>query len=303
MSYVRVLIGIALALLAIPPAAIGDQEVSADGIDLPAEDALAGKTAPVQVAIISSVQSGLIERLAVKEGDRVSRGQVLVELASDLQRAALAISKSKAESQIEVRAAETRLEEAQRRYDKMKDLIGEAAASRDEFEEATSRLILAKRELETAQFEIAQALRQYDYDEIRLRERTLISPIDGYVVERFKHPGEAVDEIEPLLHVVQVDPLVVQVECPLEKHGKIEVGDKAQVNVEVDEQSSREGTVTFLSKLGNPGSHTFRMKLEVPNPKHDWIAGMKVWVSLPQRQVARRDSRANQGVLTVQESR
>ena len=50
----------------------------------------------------------------------------------------------------------------------------------------------------------------------------------------------------------------------------------------------RVGKVIFASKSGDAASHTFRVKLEISNPKHDWIAGVKVWVDFRGPSVAKR---------------
>jgi RND family efflux transporter MFP subunit len=243
---------------------------------------------PAHTAVLSGVQVGRIEKLAVKEGDRVNRGDLLFELASDVQRAALELAKAKAESTADLDLAKTLQADAKRRYDRVKKLHDNGAAHWEELDDATSKLAAANIEVELAAFELSQAKRQLAYDQARLAERTVRCPFDGYVVELLKQQGEAVDEVDPVLKLVQIDPLHIQVDCPIQWAGRISTGDEADIELWAMKGPARTGKVIFASKSADAASHTFRVKLEIPNPKHDWIAGVKVWVRFREPSLARR---------------
>src|SRR5258708_36309926 len=58
-------------------------------------------------------------------------------------------------------------------------------------------------ERELAKIQLAAA-------EVRLKEKTIRAPLSGIVVKKYKEAGEAVDRVEKLLDVVNIDQVYVQ---------------------------------------------------------------------------------------------
>jgi membrane fusion protein (multidrug efflux system) len=73
-----------------------------------------------------------------------------------------------------------------------------------------------------AQLEVAQA-------EALLRQRALVSPVDGVVMERLLRPGEFRHDQSPVFTLAQLDPLRVEVFVPAAYHGQVRAGMAGQV--------------------------------------------------------------------------
>lgn len=107
--------------------------------------------------------------------------------------------------------------------------------------------------------------------------RTLKSPINGVVVERYMHPGEFPKQ-ERVLKLAQIDPLRVEAYAPVALLGKITVGMTGSVKPEDPVKGEYQGKVTVVDKVVDAASGTFGVRMEVPNPDMKLPAGLKCTV-------------------------
>lgn len=104
--------------------------------------------------------------------------------------------------------------------------------------------------------------------------RTIKSPIDGVVVERFMHPGEFPKQ-EKIFKLAQIDPLRVEVYAPISLLGKITPGMTAQVRPESPVTGEYSAKVTVVDRVVDAASGTFGVLLDLPNPDLKLPAGLK----------------------------
>lgn len=107
--------------------------------------------------------------------------------------------------------------------------------------------------------------------------RTLRSPINGVVVERYMHPGEFPKQ-ERVLKLAQIDPLRVEVYAPVALLGRIAVGMTGLVKPEEPMKGEFQGKVTVVDKVVDAASGTFGVRMELPNPEMKLPAGLKCTV-------------------------
>ena len=108
----------------------------------------------------------------------------------------------------------------------------------------------------------------------QLGQRTIRSPIDGVVAERFVSAGERVDD-KPLLRIAKVDPLRVQLVVPVALYKQIAIGGSAKVMPELPGAVALTAQVTMVDKVIDAASNTFRVHLELPNPDGALPAGLR----------------------------
>jgi multidrug efflux pump subunit AcrA (membrane-fusion protein) len=104
--------------------------------------------------------------------------------------------------------------------------------------------------------------------------RTIKSPINGVVVERYMHPGEFPKQ-EKILKLAQIDPLRVEVYAPVEMLGKVAVGKTAFVKPEPPLTGEYSAKVTVVDRVVDAASGTFGVRLELPNHGLKLPAGLK----------------------------
>jgi len=107
--------------------------------------------------------------------------------------------------------------------------------------------------------------------------RTMKSPINGVVVERYMHPGEFPKQ-ERILKLAQIDPLRVEAYAPVGLLGKVTVGMSAMVKPEEPIKGEFPAKVTVVDKVVDAASGTFGVRLELPNPDFKLPAGLKCTV-------------------------
>ncbi len=231
---------------------------------------------------IRSPVEGLIESVPVQRGQAVKKGQVLATLQSGPEKAALDLARSRAEMEGTVKAAEARLDFAIKKEQRTKDLYDKNFVSSSALDEARTQRLLAENELREARENKRLAELEVRRATEVLSLRTIRSPFDGVVVERYQDPGEfATTNIkDPILKLAQIDPLNIEVILPVGLYGKIKPGQTAEVTPEAP-GSTFTARVSVVDRVIDAASGTFGVRLELPNPKQEIPAGAKCKVRLP----------------------
>lgn len=242
---------------------------------------LAALTLPARSVTLAAAQAGRIARIDAREGAFVRAGDLLVALDDRVQETRTAIGRAEAESDLEIRLAQIRMQRAIDELERFEELAQTNTASATELLNARAAAAAARVEFEQAHFKRSQAVNNLELQSRLLEQFRLRAPFDGYVCERMKEVGETVEGPEPILVLVQLDPLEVQVDCPIEFATRIAPGQQLRVLPASPGWQPRNGTVTFVNRVADPGSQTFRLKLAVANADQVWISGMKVLVDVP----------------------
>ena len=234
-----------------------------------------------QAIEIRSPVEAVIDRVYVKRGDTVRKGQLLVTLASGPERAALELARSRATMQGETKAAEARLDIAQKKAARAEELFKQSFISENALDEARAEQQLAVEELrrvrETQRLNELEAMRAGEV----LAMRSIRSPLDGVVVEVMLKPGEfgAITFKDPIMKLAELDPLHVEVVLPVSEYGQVKPGQKALVMPEAPVGGRYETAVKLVDKVIDAASGTFGVRLELRNRKFEIPAGVRCRVS------------------------
>lgn len=237
-----------------------------------------GMTSPSRTAVLAAVLPARIATLTAAEGSTVKAGDVVVTLEDGVQRTKTEMARAAAESTLEVEQARVRSDLARRQLDRMIALYGRDDSSSKELHDAQAACDLARLDHELARFNHAQARRQYERERGLLEEYTLRAPFDGYVVEHLKRAGEAIDQLEGMVRLAALDPLLVVLDCPLAPAPQVFVGQRVTVEPTDGPWEARLGTVVLVSRVADAASQTVKVKVEVPNEDAGWPAGLKTEV-------------------------
>jgi len=229
-----------------------------------------------QVVDIRSPVDGLIEKVAVERGEAVKKGQVLVTLESGPERAALAVAKQRAGAVGAVNLAEAKLDLAAKKEKRAEELARQAFISSNALEEARTERSLAESDLKVARENQRLAELEVHRATEVLNLRTLRSPVNGVVVDRYQKTGEmaTTNVKDPILKLAEIDPLNVEVVLPANLYGSIQHGDRAEVSPETPVQKFV-ARVKVVDRVINAASGTFGVRLELPNEKQLVPAGAK----------------------------
>jgi len=247
---------------------------AADGPDL---DCLIEPSAVVQVG---APVEGILAKVDVDRGDLVTGGQVLAELESSLERAAVAVARVRAEMEAGIKGNQVRIDFGERRFVRTEMAYKEGGVPLKELDEAETSKVLAEIGLLEAQENKRLSEQELQRATDTLALRTIRSPITGVVMQRFLAPGELVKDA-PILKLAQLDPLYVEVIAPLAMFGKILVNMRAEVVPEAPVRCTHTARVKVVDPVIDAASGTFGVRLELPNPNYRLPAGLKCKVRFP----------------------
>ena len=144
-------------------------------------------------------------------------------------------------------------------------------------DQAATEIVRAGHRLKKAREQRSLAKLELQKARAVLNRCSIKSPISGVVVERFVSPGEYVYN-QPLLRVVQIDPLQVGVIVPAQMFGRIIPGMTATIVPELQEYGEHTATVTIVDKVIDAASSTFGVRLELPNAEQKIPSGLRCLV-------------------------
>jgi multidrug efflux system membrane fusion protein len=115
------------------------------------------------------------------------------------------------------------------------------------------------------QAELEAAVAQVERMEKQLDDTKIRAPFEGVVDARMADVGDYLAPGQPCAMVIDQDPFLVVGQASERDVGAITKGDRGWANLVTGERV--EGKIRFVSKSADPATRTFRVELEIPNPK------------------------------------
>jgi WD40 repeat protein/uncharacterized coiled-coil protein SlyX len=158
---------------------------------------------PVEIA-------GVIAKMLVEEGAVVKAGQELARLDDRIAKLDVELKKRTAENVASVDSAQKRVEYYRQELETVEKLNRSGSAKREDVAKARTQVELLTEEFKDAQTKLLLADIDHEKAEEALRRHVIKSPVNGVITMRLKHPGEAVQAMEPVLHLVRTDRVKIQ---------------------------------------------------------------------------------------------
>jgi len=242
------LLCLALAALAGRPVAAEEPLSTARVVykTVPHEDLFDAVIEAVNRATVSAQVSGTVVELNFDVDDYVAKDEVILRFRDKEQRAA-------------VDAAEARYEEARAEYRRMQEIFDRGLVARSAYDKAQAAFESAKAALEQARE--------------RLKHTVVRAPFAGIVVERHIELGETANPGQPLMTGLSLEHLRAVAHVP-QRHIKA-VRDLAKARVVLDRNGdSLVGQELTISPYADPKSHTFKVRVVLPEGQHGVYPGM-----------------------------
>src|SRR4051794_32113732 len=237
--------------------------------DLEAIVSASGKIQPKRLVNISADTPGRVVDLAVNEGDRIKKGQFLLQIdpkslrtrvdsgTASLQAAQMSLDQSRQS----VETARVQLEQAQQTLKRQQDLWARQLTTREALDKATNDVKGAQSALQEREHAAdAQASRisqeraglesaRYDLSKVRIE-----SPIDGIVTRRNIQEGETAmigtmnNPGTVLLTLADMGVIQAEVEVDETNIPSVQIGQRAKITIDAIPDRSFKGHVT---EIGN----------------------------------------------------
>ncbi|MFP5304382.1 MAG: efflux RND transporter periplasmic adaptor subunit, partial [Gammaproteobacteria bacterium] len=226
-------------------------------------------------AALSPRISGLVDSVDVDAGDRVERGQRLLQLDATLARLALRSAEAA------VREARTRLQEAQRLQSEGESLAAQGSLPQSLYQTRRAEAALAEAALAGLEAE-------RDVRAEQLARHALPAPFAGIVSRRLVAPGEWVETGTAVLELVATTPLRVDVQVPQQQFRAITADTEVEVRVDADPDRVIPARVEARVPIADPQARSFLVRVAVDEPPPTLTPGMSVRVrfELPGTQAA-----------------
>lgn len=245
----------------------------------PAGEGIEAITRPSKDVTLSFDRPGRIAKVFVKDGNAVKQGQPVVQQDDAAERAKLKQLAAQADNDVRIRAAQAQLDQKEVDYKKVKEAYEKTkAASKMEVEHAKLDVMIAQLSLELSRFEHAQDKLRHEEAKILLDKMCLQSPISGRIEQVLVQKGESKDAQEPVIRIVQVDPLWIDVPAPLDRARDLKVGMSAKVRFPGGAGAEVTGKIIHIASVADAASNTIVVRVEAPNGA-DRPAGQHVRVS------------------------
>lgn len=218
-----------------------------------------GKIDPEFKVLITPEVTGEIINLPVKEGDKVKKGDLLIQIKGDqyqAQKDRLEANLAASEANLKIREAElTRLS---LEFDRVKELHKKTLVSDSELETAESNYLSAKAYYEQAQANVLQSKAQLREVLETLYKTTIYSPMEGTVTQLNVEVGERVlgsgfSQGTNIMTVSDLNNMEAVVDVDENDVVLVSIGDTASIKVDAFGDRKFKGIVT---EIGNSAQQT-----------------------------------------------
>lgn len=182
-----------------------------------------------------------IDRVHVREGQTVSKGQLLVSLDADI------LNNS-------IKELQTQLELANTIYERQARLWEQKIGTEVQYLQAKNNKEALESRLATTKAQVAQA--------------SVRAPFSGSVDEVPAREGEMASPGIPLVRLTSPDEMYIEAEVSERFLGKVVPGDRVEVQFPIQDKSV-ESTIAAISEVINPENRTFRVDVKLPKANLD----------------------------------
>lgn len=206
-----------------------------------------------QLVDVYSRIGGLVEAVYAEEGDRVQKGQKLIQIEKD----EYVLAEEKAHIDYETKKAN---------FERLQALQKENLLSEEEYQ--------------NSEFAMRQAEIAWKQAALNLQYTTVTAPISGVVGDRLVNLGSRIQPSTKLLSLANLDEKIVQVYVPQNEFPNCYKNQAAVVTTDVLPGVKFKGYVKRLSPIIDPQSGTFKVVIDVKDTQNKLRPGMFVSAEL-----------------------
>lgn len=249
-----------------------------------------GSLIPKSQFIVAPKVAGWLKKLLVNVGDTVTQNQVIAIL--DDEEFTQKVEQARAELKVANANAEncaSDLAVAKREYERAKTLREKQIASASEMDEAEAALNTCQARLKVSLAQVAQkeaqlaaADLQLSYTRVQAFWEARLEPgrENGdqrrVVGERFVDEGALLQVNQPIVSILENDPLTAVIYAIERDYPKVKIGQQSIVTTDAYPDRTFTGSVVRIAPLLRESSRQARVEIEIPNSDHLLKPGMFV---------------------------
>ncbi|MFO8083310.1 MAG: efflux RND transporter periplasmic adaptor subunit [Desulfobacterales bacterium] len=226
---------------------------------------LVGTAEPIIESRVASEISGVVESFSVKEGDFVSKGQIMLMLRD--QRLKLRLKGAVAERE----KIMANIEEAKKELERMEKLKATQSVAEKKYDEAYYLFQTLVQDLE-------KSIADIELLEYEISQKNIVAPFSGYVAAKYAQPGEWVNMGTHVVDLVDLSIIEVMVDVPERFFVNLSPGNDVSVVLTSISQQPREEKIEAVFPRGDANARTFPVKIALSNPDMKIKGGMEARV-------------------------
>src|SRR4030095_2511475 len=266
---------------------------------------------------VSSKSTGPVRKLNFKEGDRVKKGDVLIEIGHDL----LDIQLRQAEAGVDLAYAQLRLLKSGARKEDIKqseDLLKQAKINLDlakqdkeranelfkqdamteklndeanarydlavtQYNSARENLakvksIIRPEEIESADANLKKAVSAVDFLKQTIEDCKVFAPVDGFVSKKFVEEGESTVPGASLLRISNLETVNLVIYISETDLSKVKLGQNAEIKIDAFKDKTYTGKIIFIS----PEAEFTPKNIQTPDERTKLVFAVKIEIPNPQ---------------------
>lgn len=266
---------------------------------------------------VSTKLAGQVKLIAVKEGDKVKKGELLAEIDHELldiqlrqaeanieganAQLKLLISGARKEdvrsAQEQVTQAKTNLEQAKTDRDRMKALYESNTVTKKQYDDAVSRYeitlaqyntskenlqkvknIIRPEEIENARANVKRNIASADLLRQNIEDCKIYSPSDGIISKKFVEEGEIVSPSSSILKISDLQTVNLVIYVTETELAKIKLGQKADIKIDSYKDKNYEGKIIFIS----PEAEFTPKNIQTQDERTKMVFAVKIEINNPQ---------------------
>ena len=275
-------------------------------------------------SVVSSKVTGQVIAIKYDEGARVQEGDTVMIIDHEnleIQLEQAIAGEESAEAQLTllkngaraediqqaedaVKQAKINMDLAEKDFNRMKELYDSRTITKKQFEDAQAKYELTQAQFSSAQEnlrklknyarpeEIKQAQANLDRQKAasdllkkNIRDSYVVSPLAGFIVQKYVEKGETVSMLSSLFKVSELNTVKLVIYISEEDLGKVKLGQKANVTSDTYKNKAYKGNVIYISpeaeftpkNIQTKDERTklvFAVKIEIKNPDFELKPGM-----------------------------
>ena len=211
-----------------------------------------GQTQEIEKVTLTAKISQPVVSVKIKLGDRVKKGQVLIEFDKKMMTAVVNEAKES------VSKTKSNFDYSKLNYDRLLNIYNQNLIAKAELEKADQQV-------KVAQWEYSSALRQLEKAKQDLNFAIVSSPIIGIVLERPINPGEIPKVDEPLVTLGEIDNIFMLAKVPENKISYVHLKQQAEVVLDSFLNDVFKGEIVKIDPNTDPKTRTFVAYIKIPN--------------------------------------
>ena len=226
-----------------------------------------GDVKAYEESVVSARVAGRVSQVVVENGDAVAAGQPLVLLENTEFTNLLSIN------QATLKKAEANLASVKANHERFIQLFQSGAVSRKDLDDVETGLKVAEAEAASAAAAVANAQES-------LRNATVVSPLNGVVLNRTVNVGQVLSPGAPLMAVEDISSIYVLVNVEQKDLAKMKPGLPAEVTLDTYGDRKFNGVVEIINPAANKAARVFETKIRINNGEQLLKPGMFARVTI-----------------------